>query len=715
MLNALRVSLALVAVAAPQTEADTSGSDVLGHWEGRIHGLALDFDVDLEAADEAGGLSGDVSIPAQGARDLPLESILLDGPQITFVIAGIPGDPSFRGTVSDDGTTVTGTLTQGGAEFPFQMRRAIEVAPPDTGLEAFGPWMREAMEAWEVPGAAVAIVRADTAALMEGYGVRELGGDARVDADTLFAIGSASKAFTTFTIATSIEAAELSWADKIEDLLPGFRLDDPRASAELTLRDVVTHRLGLPRHDLTWYGRTDRTAAEIVAGMRHLPMNAELRETFQYNNLGFLVAGEVLRDATGLDWGELVRARILVPLGMRRSTTSGAPFLADPNHATGHGDVEDEVRVLPFRNIDVVAPAGGIGSSVSEMARWVRLQLRNGRFEGAELLQRSTFLELHTPQTIVSSLPEDPMLGIAALAHGWFVDGYRGHLQIHHGGHIDGYSALVALFPQDDLGVVCLTNRNGTPLPELAIRRAADLALGLEPRDWSGEALEKRDAGSPDGGGEGEGDADETPRIEDTTPSHALEAYGGDYVHPGYGTLSIDVGGDEDAPALALRLGELGGPLEHWHFDTFRVPRAGEESTNPLGGLLVRYETNETGGVAALHVTLEPALPPLRFEAASDPRLEDPDVLEAFVGTFEFRGVAFVVSMRPDGSLVADVAGQPTFTLVPGRDDTFTIAEAEGFSVKFRREDDGTVSAVELRQPNGTFVARRSDDDSAGD
>ncbi|MEM1449728.1 MAG: serine hydrolase [Planctomycetota bacterium] len=707
MLNALHVSVALVAIAAPQSDAELATLDVTGKWEGRINGLALDFDVDLAAA-EGGALSGDLSIPAQGARDLPLERIVLDGVEITFVIAGIPGEPTFQGTVSDDGTTVTGDLTQGGAEFSFQMRRAIDVAAPDAGLEAFGPWMREAMEAWEVPGAAVAIVRDDTAVLLEGYGVRELGSDARVDADTLFEIGSSSKAFTTFTIATAIEAGELAWADKIEDLLPGFRLDDPRASAELTLRDVVTHRLGLPRHDLMWYGRTGRTTAEIIAGMRHLPLNAELRERFQYNNLGFIVAGEVLREATGESWGDLVRARIFEPLGMRRSTTSGAPFLADPNHATGHGELADEVQVLPFRNIDIVAPAGAIGSSVSEMARWVRLHLRQGRFDGAELVQHATLVELHTPQTIISSLPEDPMLGIAALAHGWFVDGYRGHLRIQHGGNIDGYSALVAFFPKDDVGVVCLTNRNASALPELAIRRAADLALGLEPRDWSGEALEKRDAGSTD-----DEDADETPRVEGTTPSHPLGAYGGDFVHPGYGTLSIDVGGTDDAPALALRFGELGGPLEHWHFDTFRIPEAGEESTNPLGGLLVRYETNETGGVAALHVTLEPALPPLRFEAASDPRLSDPDVVKAFVGTFEFRGLAFVVSQRPDGSLVADVAGQPTYTLVPGRDDTFTIAEAEGFSVKFRREDDGSVPAVELRQPNGTFVARRSDDDSA--
>lgn len=687
--------LVTLATASPQEEPATA-VDPAGHWEGRILRLGVDFDVDLFRRD--GAWAGDVSIPAEGAFDLPLTAIEVDGLSVAFTIDETPGDPTFRGTLVTD-STFTGTLRQAGAEFVFELRRAAETAAADAGLDAFGPWMREALEAWRVPGAAVAVVRGDAAVLLEGYGVRSLASGEPVDPDTLFAIGSTTKAFTTFLVATEIERGVLGWDDRVRDALPDFRLADEFVSERLTVRDLVTHRSGLPRHDLLWYGRSGVTAPDIVQRMRHLSLNRGLRQTFQYNNLGFVVAGEVLRAETGKDWHELVRERVFEPLGMRRSTTRAADFLADANHATGHGDRGGEIVEIPFRRVDVVGPAGSIGSSVAEMSNWIRLQLRRGAFEGTPLVEPASLAELHTPQMIVSELPEDPMIGIGAAAHGWFVDSYRGHLRVHHGGRIDGYAAFVALFPNDDLGVVCYANATPTPLPELAVRRIADLALDLEPRDWSGEALAAQETA------DAEDDAP-PPRVEGTSPSRPIDAFAGEYLHPGYGSFIVEASGAESA--LTLRMDDLGGPLEHWHFDTFRVAESAGGSEDPFSGLLVRFETDETGAVSAAHVVLEPALPPLRFTAAADPRLSDPDVLAELVGTYRYREMDFVVSLRGTG-LVADVAGQPTFTLVPKRDDTFSIAEAEGYSVQFRRDEAGKCTAVELRQPNGTFIAKRTE------
>lgn len=699
---------ALLLLALPAAAQDLAA--FAGHWEGELTEISLAFDLDLAVADD-GTWSGDVSIPAQRLVDRPLVDFAAEDGALRFTIEGVPGRPTFTARFTDDADHAAGPFTQGAATLAFTLERT-DAAPPLSAeqLDSLRAWIDGTRAAWHVPGLAVAIVSHDRVLMAEGFGVRAVGADHPVDADTLFAIGSSTKAFTTLALALEVERGTFRWDDKAVDLVPGLGFHDARAGAEITLRDLVTHRTGLPRHDLMWYGREGRTPADLVAGMRHLEPNEELRSTFQYNNLGFVIAAEALRAATGEDWHVAVPARILRPLGMARSVTRAADFLADPNHATGHmadraDDGTVEVTALPLRDLDLVGPAGSIDSSARDMARWAMLHLGAGEVEGARLVESVSLVELHTPRVAVPALPDDPMLGIQCLAMGWFVDSYRGHLRIQHGGNIDGFSAKVALFPDQDLGVVALASMNASPLPELVVRRVLDAAAGLEPRDWSGEALATMDAT------EG-GDEEETlpERLTDAPHAHPLRAYAGRYEHPGYGALEVvDRTGSEstpgDAAPLLLKLGSLEAPLEHWHYETFRVTDVeGAAKDSPLAGMLVRFETDETGDVVALRAPLEPSVDPLRFTAAVAPLTAED--LEPYLGTFELAGTEATFGRRGH-VLVASLPGQPTYELVPRGEDVFALEALPGYSVKFLRGPDGAVDEAEFRQPNGTFVAKR--------
>lgn len=684
-----------------------------GHWEGTLEKIGLEFDIDLER-DQAGTWSGDISIPVQSLKDRALVDFAEADGGLRFTIEGIPGSPTFQARFAEGPDRVTGDFTQGGGELEFSMRRAgTEPVLGEAELEELRAWIDRTRTAWHVPGLGVAIVSTDEVILAEGFGLREAGGADAADADTLFAIGSCTKAFTTLALAREVEAGNLAWEDKAIDRLDGLGFHDPRAHAEMTLRDLVTHRSGLPRHDLMWYGREGRGIDELVAGMAHLEFNEELRSIFQYNNLGFVMAAEILRQATGQGWHERVAAEVLAPLGMERSCTTKAAFLADGNRATGHeADREDDgsvtVRTLPVRNIDLVGAAGSIDSTANDMARWARVQLGQGEIDGTRLVREDTLRALHTPRVAIPNLPSDPMLGIGSLGMGWFVDGYRGHLRVQHGGNIDGFSAMVALFPSDDLAVVVLANQNASPVPEFVVRRVLEVASGLEPRDWSGEALARIEASTStdDGESRDEDNEQEDLRVADAPHAHRLDAYVGRYEHPGYGILEIAAAEASEGP-LRVTLGSLEVDLEHWHFETFKGLDAKEGKSSPLAGLLLRFETSSAGDIVAVHAPLESSVAPIRFEVA--PIQVAAVDLAAFEGQYRVRSLVLTVALEGD-TLRVSVPGQPTTTLSPRKDDLFIVEELEGFSLKFRRGDDGAVAAVELRQPQGNFLAERVDD-----
>jgi len=286
-----------------------------GRWKGAIDAPGAQLAVDIRLIEASGAWTGTITIPDQHAKDLPLEKIDIQRDAVTFAIAGVPGEPTFHGKLASGGDKLAGNFAQGGATMTFALQRSKPAEDALAALAGFDEWLDAAREAWKVPGIAVAIVHGGEMVYAKGSGLRDIDSKLPVTPDTLFAIGSSTKAFTTFVLATLADEGKLDWDAPVRRYIPEFRLHDPMASERITARDLVTHRSGLPRHDALWYN-SPLTRAEMVRRIQYLPESKDFRTEFQYNNLMFMTAGYLAERISGTSWEELVRARIFQPLAM---------------------------------------------------------------------------------------------------------------------------------------------------------------------------------------------------------------------------------------------------------------------------------------------------------------------------------------------------------------------------------------------------------------
>ena len=639
-----------------------------------------------------------ITIPSQGLTDHALSDVVVKGAEVSFAIPGIPGDPRFAGRLTAEGTKISGTFTQGGQSFPFELDRAGDRgAAAQRTLEGFAEFVEESRKKWEVPGLAVAVVSGDAVVFAAGFGHRDVERGLPVTPKTLFAIGSTTKAFTTFTLGTLVDEGKLDWDAPVQKYLPTFQLEDPEIARRITLRDLVTHRSGLPRHDALWYNDTTSTRAEIVARLAHLEATADLRARFQYNNLMYLAAGYVLEVVTGKSWEDNVRERIFTPLGMSGSNFSVLTSQETDDFALPYSERDDQVRRIAFRRIDLVGPAGSINSNLDDMARWLSCNLNRGRSGDRKLIQAATLADIHAPQMVSDRTSDRPDISPASYGLGWVIDTYRGHLRVHHGGGIDGFITKVTLFPNDKIGIVVFANRDGTPLPELLSRHAADRLLELDAIPWSDDAF-KREVAALEAQKKGK-EAKKKARVEGTRPARALADYAGAYEHAGYGRLVIGTAEN----GLTATYNGMTAPLEHWHYEVFRGLAAGDETA--LEDRLLRFDTDMDGNVATLRTVMEPALGEVAFTRIPDPELSDPDYLRLCTGTYEVEGQRATVTLE-GARLVVTIPGQPVHQLVPALNRSFTIKGLPAYKVTFLIEE-GEVRACLLDQPNGLFRAER--------
>jgi CubicO group peptidase (beta-lactamase class C family) len=549
-----------------------------------------------------------------------------------------------------------------------------------------------------VPGLAIAVVAGGEVVYAEGFGYRDVEEKLPMTPDTLFAIGSTTKAMTATVLGMLADEGKMEWDEPLVTYLPGFRLSDPMTTARITPRDLVTHRSGLPRHDLLWYNNNDGTRAEMIGRFAHLELTEDLRVKFQYNNLMYMTAGYLAGKLNGTTWEEAVDQRLFTPLGMDRSNFSVEDSQKDDNVALPYREDDDVIEEIPFRNIDLVGPAGSVNSTVNEMSRWLLFNLGGGKVGDRELIQAATLAEIHSPQMTTGGTPDRVDISVATYGMGWLVDTYRGHRRIHHGGGIDGFITSVMFFPDDDLGLVAFNNR-GSGLPSLVNQHAADRILGLEEEDWIGEAVEKRKKGK-----EQQDEAEkkkEATRIEGTSPSHPLADYAGTYTDPGYGTLEVRLTGE----SLEFEINGITTPLEHWHYDVWNGVETDVLPTFEDQKLLFR--TNVDGLIAAVEAQLEARAEPIVFEKGPDPRLFDPEYLKHFVATYETATGTKITVALSGNVLTASVPGQPTYTLEPALTGRFVLKEFRMVSVGFEVDDAGAVTKAVLYQPSGVFDAPR--------
>jgi CubicO group peptidase (beta-lactamase class C family) len=460
-------------------------------------------------------------------------------------------------------------------------------------LAGFDAYVQNAMRDWHVPGMAIAIVKDDSVVYARGFGVRTVGTAERVDEHTSFAIASTTKAFTATALAMLVDEGKLRWDDPVSLHLPGLRLFDPELTGQLTVRDLLSHRTGLPGSDALWYA-SPHSSDEIVRRLRFVRPFAAPRTRYQYNNIGYMVAGMVVQQASGMPWSEFVRTRILQPLEMRETLTGYRGLDARGNVATPHVQVNDTVMPVPYLDFDNIGPAGSMNSSVSDMALWIRFQLDSGRVGGRRLVSAASHREMLTPQFLVpaaSFYPEPTRLSrptFTAYGLGWFLQDYRGRKLAMHTGSIDGMTAILALVPEERLGLVIYANLDHAEVRHALMYRIVDEFLGGPRRDWSAE-LRPAYAQAAERGRAAERER-RSHRAAGTRPSLPPHAYAGTYVDPDSVQSSV-VLRYQDGVLVADLAGRNTAPLEHWHHDVFLARWA----NRAMGESFIAFTIDERG------------------------------------------------------------------------------------------------------------------------
>jgi CubicO group peptidase (beta-lactamase class C family) len=428
--------------------------------------------------------------------------------------------------------------------------------------------MADALKAWQVPGAAVVVVRGDKTLVLKGYGRKALASPDAVTADTLFPLASCSKAFTSALLATFADEGKLNWDDPVRNHLPSFRLNDPNADAMVTIRDLLSHRTGVGGHDLLWY-RSKWGVDDVLKKIEQIPPSYPFRDGFQYSSLMYMAAGRGVARAAGEPWEKLVRRRLCDPLGMGcYFTTKDIPPLAD--RAAGHRLGKKGVENMPPFEMPEPNPAGSVHATARDLAAWLKFHIAGGKApDGKRLVSERNLTETHSPQTIIrlegAARAMNPDTIQLSYGLGWVVCDHRGKRVVLHGGQIDGFRVQITFLPEQQLGFALLNNLHETRMNQAVTNSLIDLYGDLPPRDWNAFFLKV--VADDEAAKRAELAARDKSRAKDTRPSLALGEYAGEYGHPVWGAVKVT----EREGRLALEWSTFRCAMEHYQRDEFRI------------------------------------------------------------------------------------------------------------------------------------------------
>jgi CubicO group peptidase (beta-lactamase class C family) len=551
----------------------------------------------------------------------------------------------------------------------------------------------DAMADWKVPGAALAVVQDSELVLAKAYGHRNIDANLPAATATQFLIGSITKSFTATAVGLLHNEGRLDWTKPVRDYLPEFRLHDPVATERVTVRDLLCHQSGLPRHDWVWLPG-DRTSAELLSAMRHLEPSRDIRAAWQYNNLGYNAAGLLIERASGQRYGEFIRARLTDRLGMAVSFT--LEELEASADAARPYMMHEDTRLPAIRLPVSAMAAGAINTSVADLANWMRLHLGKGAFGGERLLPATLIDALHAPRVYYSQ-PEFPELGAAHYGLGFRCHTYRGDRLVWHGGGLVGWGAMMTLLPDFGIGVAVMTNRSPSEVLRTLTWYVIDRLRGREPIDWRERFRKQREQAIAHT--QANEDAREKVRHKNTRPAHDLAAYAGDYDHPAYGLMSIK----EQGGALHWSWRGMFAAMTHRHYETFELPEAPDRLLPDR--LTITFLTDRDGSIVSLSAPLEPMVKDIVFVRLAAGDCTDAAFRVRCVGIFKSARRTHRVTLDAEGQLVLKPDDQPAYRLVPHHGRRFRIVEVEGFAVEFCGE--GIVDEVIFHQSNGMVVARR--------
>jgi CubicO group peptidase (beta-lactamase class C family) len=560
-------------------------------------------------------------------------------------------------------------------------------------LSALTGQLSEELARWRAPALEVAVVRADEVLLADGFGSRDLRRALPATPRTLFHHGSTGKAFTGVLAAMLVDDGLLDWDRPVRDFLPELRLHDPVMTERITLVDLLSHRSGLARHDLSWVLNPGWSADELARRLRHLEPAADLRAKFGYSNYGYLLVGQLIAQVTGSSWDEQMRKRVLEPFGMARTQVSVTATETTDDHARPYAVRADRPVEVAYRQSDPIAPAGGVMSCAIDTTRWLRFQLSGGVLDGQRLLSEPALARTQAMRVpFGADLDPDPEIRYDGYAMGWLVGTYRGRRMLWHNGGIDGFYTEIMLLPEAQVGALTCANTHPSLLPTAALYATVDTVLGESDAGWFDRKFEQYAAQRA-----GERQAAARARVvPDTAPAHPLAEYTGRYEHPGYGAIDVTVGPGRSGTDLDIQVGSTRMTARHRHFDTWEFHYEQLEESFP-----VTFVTDADGFVAEAVVPFEPAVAPIRFRRRPDPTLTDPGFLAGLVGRYRLGEHVLSVQLADGGRLVAELPRIGPVPLEPGLGRSFTAAGLPGVTIEFTVDEGGVRDVV---TPFGVFV-----------
>jgi len=555
------------------------------------------------------------------------------------------------------------------------------------------------------PGFAVAVVEKDKIIYSKGFGYKDYEKKLPVTPNTMFAIGSCTKAFTSSILGILSDEGKLELSDSPIKYIPDLRFYNDDMNNSIVINDLMCHRTGMPRHDFSWYLFPSKSKSDLVKRIEYQEPSADLRAVWQYNNFMFLTQGLIAEKITGKSWEENVKEKLFEPLKMHNSTLDINGLKNADDRAIGYELKNDSIiNKMSYYDISGMSPAGSINSSVNEMSNWLIAWINGGKFEGESIIPTGYGQQAISSQMVINAaLPAGKHTDIfmGTYGFGWMMKSYKGHYMVEHGGNIDGFSASTCFFPSDSIGIVILTNQNASALPTLVRRIIADNLLELTVDDWNEEFIKNKEKASEQLKKAGESKT--SNQKPGTKLSHSLEDYTGKFSHPGYGEMKLQI--ERDSLFVILPVKKLW--LKHYHYDIFQPFEVYDYGIDPdeESGLFFNFHTGDTGDIEAVKLKLDPTLDVINFKREIVEIEVSENELDKFVGTYDIAGTELKVYIKNKTTLYFFVAGQPEYEQLATGKNKFSFKSVEGFGLEFIENEKGEITGVIVIQPNGNFEA----------
>jgi CubicO group peptidase (beta-lactamase class C family) len=566
-------------------------------------------------------------------------------------------------------------------------------------LQGFDAYMEQTLKDWNTPGVGVGIVVNDKLVFAKGYGYRDYEKKLPFTPKTMQPIASNSKLFTAVAAGMLVEEGKLTWDKPVRESVPVIQFYNDQLNNNVTLRDMLSHRTGVTRHDLIWF-KSPFTRKELFERLKYLEPQEPMREAFLYNNLMFAAAGQIIEIKSGKRWEDFVRERIFTPLDMNTTCYTIADMLKQPDYGVPFREKRDsfELYKIPYyEDTEGVAPAGAIISNIDELSHWLIALMNEGKYNGKQVLPASVLKAtlqpaIGLPNTAGEALGYWEVLN-SAYGMGRQTASYRGKLLTFHGGDLPGFHSQISFMPNDKIGVIVLVQTDhSAPLYNIISYNVYERLLGMDQTAWSQRQLTRRLAGKK-AGTEARAKAG-ADRVSNTKPSHALSAYAGEYENPAYGILKIGLQGDQ----LQFGFHEFHFPMSHFHYDRFDTP-----DDEQYGKFSVNFRTNPQGDVHDAVMSLDEA----EVVFTRKPETLDPKLLEKLAGTYITpTNVKFEVRYQPGTGLSIAFPGAPPQELMHIKGLQFRTPRFADDVYEFVLEN-GQVKALKERDPSGEFTYPR--------